>query len=86
MVPLINDPLHCLRTFIIAAMDTTSSALAQTLQLLAKHPDVQQKLRMEILDAFAAREGEDLDYDALTALPYLDAVCRETLRLYVNDY
>ena len=63
-------------------MDTTSSALVQILELLAKHPEAQQKLRKEILDAFAAKEGEDLDYDALTALPYLDAVCRETLRLH----
>ena len=28
-----------------------------------------------------ASDPEDLDYDALVSLPYLDAVCRETLRL-----
>ena len=66
------------RTFIFAGMDTTSNALAVTLQLLCEHPDVQSRLRDEILEA---SKGEDLDYDALVSLPYLDAVCRETLRL-----
>ena len=61
-------------------MDTTSNALSVTLQLLAEHPDVQQRVREEILQA---SKGEDLDYDALVSLPYLDAICRESLRLYV---
>jgi hypothetical protein len=31
-----------------------------------------------------ARYGRDrLEYDELESLPYLDAVCRETLRVYV---
>ena len=83
--PLITTPFddHRLvhRTFILAAMDTTSTALATALQLLSEHPEVQQKLRQDILDA---SRDQDLDYDALVSLPYLDAVCRETLRLYVD--
>ena len=57
-------------------MDTTSNALARTLDLLAKHPDVQDKLRAEILEAIR-EHGSELPYDVLTELPYLDAVCRE---------
>ena len=60
-------------------MDTTSTALSITLALLAEHSDVQEKLRSEILSAMSG--GKDLEYDALVSLPYLDAVCRETLRL-----
>lgn len=60
-------------------MDTTSGALARILQLLADHPDVQTKLRAEILEAQG--DGEDISYDQLVELPYLEAVCRETLRL-----
>ncbi len=60
-------------------MDTTSNALSITLYLLAKHPEAQAKLRQEIMDAQAG--GKDLGYDDLVSLPYLDAVCRETLRL-----
>lgn len=61
-------------------MDTTSNAMARTLHLLAEHPDVQTKLRREIFDAKLVADGH-LDYDQLHALSYLDAVCRETLRL-----
>lgn len=42
--------------------------------------DVQDKLRKEIQEAKDA-EGADLPYDRLMSLPYLDAICRETLRL-----
>lgn len=61
-------------------MDTTANAMSRVLHLLAQHPDVQEKLRQEVTEA---RTRGDLDYDALHALPFLDAVCRETLRLYV---
>ncbi|RPD61500.1 cytochrome P450 [Lentinus tigrinus ALCF2SS1-6] len=74
-----EEVLAQMSTFIFAAMDTTSNALAITFQLLADHPDVQAKLREEILQA---TKGEDIDYDTLVSLPYLDAVCRETLRLH----
>ena len=63
-------------------MDTTSNATSRILHLMAQHPDVQEKLRHEVVQARAAAGG-DLDYDELHALPYLDAVCRETLRLCV---
>ncbi|KAJ3480638.1 hypothetical protein NLI96_g8207 [Meripilus lineatus] len=66
-------------TFIFAATDTTSNTLAQILQLLAQHTEVQEKLRTEILQAAG---DEEIPYDQLEGLPYLDAVCRETLRLY----
>ncbi|KAJ3532760.1 hypothetical protein NM688_g7376 [Phlebia brevispora] len=66
-------------TFVFAATDTTSNALSHTLDLLAKYSDVQEKLRTELLKA---GQGQDISYDQLVDLPYLDAVCRETLRLY----
>ena len=63
-----------------AAMDTTSNALSSILHILSIHPEVQEKLRKEIREA-RKEYGGDLDYDRLTSLPYLEAVCRETLRL-----
>ena len=60
-------------------MDTTSNALAITLLLLAEHPEIQDKLRNEILES--SDSSQDIDYDLLVSLPYLDAVCRETLRV-----
>ncbi|KAF6762657.1 cytochrome P450 [Ephemerocybe angulata] len=66
---------------IFAAMDTTSSALARILHLLSMHQDVQDKLRAELREA-RENYGDQPDYDQLISLPYLGAVCRETLRLY----
>ena len=64
-----------------AATDTTTSALTQTFHLIAQHPEVQDKLRNEIKEAKLKAGGGDIPHDELMALPYLDAVCRETLRL-----
>jgi cytochrome P450 len=44
--------------------------------VLAEHPEVQEKLRAEIMAT-----PELLDHDSLVALPYLDGVVREILRL-----
>ncbi|OSD02190.1 cytochrome P450 [Trametes coccinea BRFM310] len=66
-------------TFMLAGMDTTSNALTRVLHILAQRPEEQERLRAEVTEA---RNGNDLTYDALDRLPYLDAVCRETLRLY----
>ena len=73
--------IHLHSTFTFAGMDTTSNALARILYLLCEHQDVQEKLRKEIMDAHDANGGQDLPYDDLVELPYMDAVCRESLRL-----
>ena len=62
-------------------MDTTSSALSRTLSQLVQHPAVQERLREEI--RAAKKDSDVLTYDQLDSLPFLDAVCRETLRLFV---
>lgn len=62
-------------------MDTTSNALSLTLWRLAQNAEVQNTLRQETLEAQEARGGGDIGYDDLVALLYLDAVCRETLRV-----
>ena len=49
---------------------------------LADRTDIQDKLRAEILEA-QAQFGEDIPYDDLVALPYMDAFIRESLRLQV---
>ena len=64
-------------TLVFAGTDTTSSALSRTLHLLAVHPEVQERLRREVNELHSDR----ISYDELVNLPYLEAVCRETLRL-----
>ncbi|KAI0791332.1 cytochrome P450 [Abortiporus biennis] len=66
---------------LFAAMDTTSGALSHILHMLAEHQDVQERLRKEITDAQRSNDG-DIPYDQLVSLPYLEAVCRETLRVH----
>nr|VWO98257.1 Putative tyrosine-protein kinase AmsA (EC (Amylovoran biosynthesis membrane-associated protein AmsA) [Ganoderma boninense] len=73
-------------TFILAGMESTSNALSRVLHLLAQNPTMQEKLRAEIIDAQGGAEPGDtnaaIPYDDLNKLPYLDAVCRETLRMH----
>ena len=67
-------------TFVIAGVDTTSNAISRVLYLLCEHQDVQAKLRAEILEV-QERCGAEIPYDEVMSIPFLDAVCRETLRL-----
>ncbi|KAG0695944.1 cytochrome P450 [Suillus ampliporus] len=61
-----------------AGYETTSISLTWALIRLSQHPDIQTRLREELL-AF----GADPTYDQLKVnLPYLDAVVHEILRLH----
>ncbi|XP_070391494.1 cytochrome P450 3A14-like [Dermacentor albipictus] len=65
----------------IAGFETTATALSYMIYALAKHQDVQEKARREVIDAVGTN-GE-LDYETLTKkLKYTRAVVDETLRLY----
>ncbi|TBU59775.1 cytochrome P450 [Dichomitus squalens] len=76
-----EEVLAQMGTFIVAGVDTTSNALSRILHLLSQNQDIQDQLRAE-LHAAQEQYGKDIPYDELGALPYLDAVCRETLRLW----
>lgn len=57
--------------------------------MLANQPEVQTKLREEMRTAVAhAAVGEDgrLGFDEIMALPWLDSVLKETLRLLVISH
>lgn len=47
---------------------------------LACHSDVQQRLYEEIIDTIADRKAEDLTYEELQSMKYLDQVISEGLR------
>lgn len=65
-----------LRTLLLAGHETTSTVLSWAIDTIHRHPEVRERLLAEV-DAGAA--GSPVD-DA--ALPYLDAVSKETLRHY----
>lgn len=50
------------------------------IEIIAQRPDVEDKLRTEIIEA-QEKHGKEIPYDELVALPYLDAFCRETMRM-----
>ncbi|GMR42785.1 hypothetical protein PMAYCL1PPCAC_12980, partial [Pristionchus mayeri] len=64
--------------FILAGFDTTSNALAYTVWMLANHPEVMKKCQEEIDEC--CRE-ESISYEDLNQLKYVEATCKETLRL-----
>lgn len=67
-----------MNTLLFAGYETTSITLTWALIELCWHPDFQAALREE-LSKFQAR---DLTWDELMALPYLNAITQETLRLH----
>ncbi|KAF7327570.1 Rint-1 family protein [Mycena kentingensis (nom. inval.)] len=75
-----SEILGQLNVLVFAATDTTSSALSRALHLLSERQDIQDKLRAELKEAL--ENEQELTYEQLTNLPYLDAITRETLRLY----
>ncbi|KAJ2919662.1 hypothetical protein MD484_g664, partial [Candolleomyces efflorescens] len=77
-----TELLAQISTLTFAGMDTTSNALSRILHLLSENQNVQDKLRLEILSA--RKEHGEFTYDVLNSLPYLDAVCRESLRVYAT--
>ncbi|XP_063607463.1 cytochrome P450 9e2-like [Penaeus indicus] len=66
--------------FLVAGYDTTASTLAFASILLAKHPEIQQRLRQEISEM--VEEHGDITYQGIMEAKYLDACIMETLRMY----
>lgn len=58
-------------------LNISSGALARVLHLLSTHPEIQDRLRAE-LNSTSSVEG----HNEIQSLKYLDAICREVLRLY----
>ncbi|KAH6909131.1 cytochrome P450 [Coprinopsis sp. MPI-PUGE-AT-0042] len=75
-----QEILAQISTLVFAGMDTTSSSMARLLWVLSNHQAAQGRLRDEIRQA--KESYGTLNYDEVMGLPYLDAVCRETLRMY----
>lgn len=62
-----------------AGSSTTSHTATFTCYELARHPEVQDKLRKELEETFP--DKNDIDERKLMDLPYLDAVLKESMRL-----
>jgi cytochrome P450 len=66
-------------TLFLAGHETTALALAHTLYLLARHPEIEQKLHAELHGVLGDRLPTAAD---VRALPYTECVLKEAMRLY----
>ena len=89
--PLMNDvPKDLLDeaiTLLFAGQDTSAATLSWTLHLLSLYPSIQSKLADEVCKVLR-EEGEfkkkspRISKKVISKLPYLDAVVKESMRLY----
>ncbi|XP_068630264.1 cytochrome P450 4c3-like [Battus philenor] len=68
-------------TLIIAGTDTSAVAIGYTLKLLAKYPNVQEKLFHELQSVFGDSD-RPINKEDLLNLKYLERVVKESLRLF----
>lgn len=65
--------------FLLAGHETTATSLTFTFHLLGRHPDVQRKVRKEVLDLLA---GGSPDLEDVKGLSYTTMAIKEAMRLY----
>ncbi|MBD2385141.1 cytochrome P450 [Cylindrospermum sp. FACHB-282] len=76
--PMTDEELRDeLMTLLVAGHETTASGLTWAFYWIHRLPEVREKLLAE-LDNF----GDNADLSEVARLPYLTAVCQETLRIY----
>ena len=76
--PMTDEELRDeLMTLLVAGHETTATAISWAFYWIHKLPEVRQKLLVE-LDSL----GENPDSNTIFKLPYLTAICNETLRIY----
>ena len=63
--------------FFVAGTETASTALSWFVYLMSKHPQIQQKIKEELIKE---DKQQDLSIDHLNSLSYLECVIKEVLR------
>merc|ERR1711969_251139 len=74
-----QDLLHNMQFFIVAGRETTALAISWALYLLANDPAAQDRARDEARGVLGERAAEGSD---LSAMPYIEQVLDEAMRLY----
>ncbi|TFK44496.1 cytochrome P450 [Crucibulum laeve] len=84
-----EEMLAQMRTILLAGHETSATTMCWVLLELARHTDVQAKLRQEIRateQAIHARGGSDFTASDLDNMPYLAAVLKESMRYHPALY
>ncbi|MEP6829789.1 MAG: cytochrome P450 [Rhizomicrobium sp.] len=74
-----QDLIHNMQFFIVAGHETTALALSWALYLLANSPEHQERARAEVSAQLNGRVAEAGD---LSAMPFIQQVLEESMRLY----
>jgi cytochrome P450 len=74
-----GDAVNEIVTLVLAGHETTSTALSWAWHLIARHPEVEQKLHDELDGVLCGREPR---FEDLPGLPYTGMVFTEAMRLY----
>jgi cytochrome P450 len=67
-------------TMLLAGEDTTANTIAWVMHLMAEHPDVQARMQAEV-DGVLGDALTPPDQEIIEALPYVEAVAHETMRV-----
>jgi len=60
-------------TFLVAGFETTGSTISYALYELALHPEIQTRLRAEIMLVLSKHNGQ-MAYDGIQEMTYMDMV------------
>ena len=79
-----NDLVNQLMTFLAAGHETTATAMTWTVYMLCQNPTMQTRLREELRRALpsVSNSSKSVSSTDIDSLPYLNAVCNESLRFY----
>ncbi|KAK3389339.1 cytochrome P450 3A5 [Podospora didyma] len=77
-----EDMVGHLLTFTAAGYETTAGAMMWASYVLATNPEVQDKLRAEILPLFEDNPNAKLELSDIEKLSYMHNFCREVLRIH----
>jgi cytochrome P450 len=74
--------MHQLKSFYFAGHDTTATLISWAVWLLSQHDKALEKLLAELKEQDIWANGRTPTYDQLQSCTYLDAILKESLRLY----
>lgn len=79
-----DDLVNQLMTFLAAGHETTATAMTWTILMLCRNPEMQTRLREELRGALPSLSdpSKSISSTDIDSLPYLNAVCNESLRFY----
>ncbi|KAI9293137.1 cytochrome P450 [Neoconidiobolus thromboides FSU 785] len=75
-----EEVVNNLASFFLAGHDTTTNALTSAVYFLAKYPQIQQKVRNEIIHVLGANENTIPSHEKQKQLIYLNCFIKETMR------